>query len=373
MMNIIIYLFVTNFLHNHHSIHPSPKNDAMLRVLLLSSSSQEGQKSLYDENDESYIWENIRNPKFDIQTLPPSLSHLLSTSQRFANAYNMTEQDIIKYKEQYQKSINDMKRKYNYDNIKEGKVKHNVQCMIRYTFGRDPFVCQQCWTYKPICVCDRVQVQQITKCDYVDKVIIWTHMDEWGRTSNTGSIVGLALGDSWCHVLMKGLEIHDNMMNDIIINDGNEMIMPIVLWPKIDFDDNLEQEEEWISIKEIQDIIQKNENSNDGDDKKHQMKFVIIAIEGTWRNARRMVKKLPSHVKRLDLRDALSDVVESSSILKPLRSQGDGASQSNVCTAEAVVAALHLFGLSSHGRDHILGMTRTKIDLVKRFQGKAKI
>mmetsp|Transcript_5294 Transcript_5294/g.5814 ORF Transcript_5294/g.5814 Transcript_5294/m.5814 type:complete len:85 (+) Transcript_5294:215-469(+) len=80
---------------------------------------------------------------------------------------------------------------------------------------------QSCWTHLPIC--NRVRtyphpsdtieqnkndhVMQIRPIPNVEKVIIWTHRDEWGRTSNTGSVLKVTI-PKWCDIWMKGLEEH---------------------------------------------------------------------------------------------------------------------------------------------------------------------
>jgi DTW domain-containing protein YfiP len=331
-----------------------------------------------DDNSNQFAitWDEIRNPNFDVNTLPPSISHLLSTPELYAHAYNMTINEINQYQINYKHNIEQMKEtsmKYikNGNEQIEGKEIYSLQCKVRYTFGRDPFVCKRCWTYYPICVCERAESKTISKPRNVDKVIIWTHLDEWGKTSNTGSIVNVTIGDDWCNVWMKGLEYHDELMRRML---EDEMVLPIVLWPKLEHskkvcndNDNNINKQQWMTAKEIEKLI---EIGTDGHNQPR--KIVLIAIEGTWRNARRMVKKLPPHVKRLDLKEHISCVVKGGdeSILHPLRSQGDGASKTNVCTAEAVVAALVLLGLSKGDGKHILDVAATKIDLVSRFQGK---
>ncbi|KAL7530117.1 hypothetical protein ACHAXR_004848 [Thalassiosira sp. AJA248-18] len=136
-------------------------------------------------------------------------------------------------------------------------------------------------------------------------------------------------------------------------------------------------------------------------------RVVLIAVDGTWRNARRMVARLPSTVRRLDLPE---DVVYSylsadddrsgsnsdhqrSSILAPLRSRGESATgdyhdeasnekndgnndqdincERQVCTAEAVVGALMSLGeLDRDQGRHVLDVTRTKVDRIFRYRGK---
>jgi hypothetical protein len=177
---------------------------------------------------------------------------------------------------------------------------------------------------------------------------------EWGLTSNTGSIVAQALEN--CEMLMKGLQEHDIQLQEDILED--DKTLAVVLWP-----DSADSPAPSISLEQVQQEL------------KHDRRVVLIAVDGTWRNARRMVYRLPDTLPRLDLS---ADVVLSSpatgSILAPLRTRGGPStregSDRQVCTAEAVVGALVALGLSKTDGDHVLELTKTKLDRIRRYRGK---
>lgn len=108
---------------------------------------------------------------------------------------------------------------------------------------------------------------------------------------------------------------------------------------------------------------------------------VLVAVDGTWRNARRMVGRLPSNIPRLDIpssvvHDLFANQGSPSSLLSPIRSKGPsqraGGDDSLVCTAEAVVTAPKKLGLNSGDADRILSLARTKVDLVRRYRGHVR-
>jgi hypothetical protein len=177
---------------------------------------------------------------------------------------------------------------------------------------------------------------------------------EWGLTSNTGSIVAQALEN--CEMLMKGLQEHDIQLQEDILED--DKTLAVVLWP-----DSADSPAPSISLEQVQQEL------------KHDRRVVLIAVDGTWRNARRMVYRLPDTLPRLDLS---AGVVLSSpatgSILAPLRTRGGPStregSDRQVCTAEAVVGALVALGLSKTDGDHVLELTKTKVDRIRRYRGK---
>jgi DTW domain-containing protein YfiP len=201
------------------------------------------------------------------------------------------------------------------------------------------------------------------------EVVVWTHHKEWGLTSNTGCLLGLTLEN--CTLLMKGLPEHDNQMEENLLGGD---CLTVVLWPDNQSAANVDDspsgassDEPTISLDEIKaELLQKNR------------RVVLIAADGTWRNARRMVARLPRTVPRLDLS---ADIVFSStttsqttnvreSILAPLRSRDPSVQDRQVCTAEAVVGALTMLGLSTIDGEHVLSMTRKKVDLIRRYRGK---
>ena len=199
-------------------------------------------------------------------------------------------------------------------NTNRGKKEHELQCEIRYKYGRDPFVCPKCWTHELICICQRAQsisqtispplpaapnTNGMNIINILQKIIIWTHHEEWGKTSNTGSVIGVTLGDQeWCHVWMKGLKMHDEYMKQLLDDD---MIVPIVLWPKlnrnIENDDFSDDDDRWTTIEELNQYVNTKKTETRKDSFNQDCKIVMISIEGIWRIARRMIKKLPSHVK----------------------------------------------------------------------------
>ena len=391
----------------------------------------------------------ISSPSADLDLDLPAIVDLspdqLSSNERYAEILNMTIQDVEKQKYKRQKASEDLHLTLQSLEL-NGKEKHELICQHLLDNGRHPFECSKCWTYKPICVCDLAATKNkevnkgrtIAATTIADTtasatasatatataaiphdidvdVIVWTHHREWGIISNTGIILSLTLPNlsnncKSCQLLMKGLPQHDQILQDVILqseqpDDPNRPLV-VVLWPEVsktkkeskkkkkkgdaDADDHdslqeqpsssqLQLQPTYTSIDEIKKEMIKNK----------QRKMVLIAVDGTWRNARRMVSRLPLTIPRLDLSiDAVFDCNSNNddddqftSILAPLRSRGDdernndGSSSSSsrrqVCTAEAVVGALMSLGtINEHHGQHVLDVTKTKIERVCKYRGK---
>jgi DTW domain-containing protein YfiP len=278
------------------------------------------------------------------------------------------------------------------------------------------------------------------------QVVIWMHHKEWGLTSNTGSILPLMLDQ--CSIWMKGLPEHDAQLEACLKDDS---CLVVVLWPstkqkkkKKNNNNNNNKVLGGGSSSTSSDTFGEDEDEDDDnddgggassssssisispDDLLQQLKhaesqqqqqplkpkrIVVLAIDGTWRNARRMVGRLPSTVPRMDLSmDALChpsmrSITGEGSILAPLRTKGtnhirsssgityrhetdnnddDTTNDTNdddtttkstedphhVCTAQAVVCALAQLGLPAPDVEDILTLTKIKVDLIRRYRGK---
>jgi hypothetical protein len=156
-------------------------------------------------------------------------------------------------------------------------------------------------------------------------------------------------------MFMKGLQEHDIKLQVDVLEDENTLA--VVLWP-----DAADSSAPSISLEQVQQELLKDR------------RVVLIAVDGTWRNARRMVCRLPDTLPRLNLpADIVLSLPETGSILEPLRSRGGPStwegSDRQVCTAEAVVGALVALGLSKTDGDHVLELTKTKVDRIRRHRG----
>lgn len=368
-----------------------------------------------------------KRDSIDMDGVSSTLSRLTMSPGRYADSLNMTIQQVNETIEARKAAGTAIGQRLatledEHGSIlsaeEMGKMKHRTICRHRYDHMRKPLVCRRCWTDLPICVCQLFKAnestnQYSTDIDVerehkallptgVDRVVIWTHHDEWGRTANTGSL--LPLGLERTEMLMKGLDEHDAIMNEIL---HSEDFLPVVLWPGKGNDEEIRT----ISLPELRRIVGGGEDDDDDDEEevnisklnniKHPQRCVLISIEGTWNNARKMANKLPSKVLRLDLRDEIAasfssptqyegiffnpeyntnaDPASASfcspSLLAPLRRQGRGnrhnrGKMENVSTLEATLVALVGMGLGNKEASRILWIARTKVDRILDYSGK---
>ena len=302
-----------------------------------------------------------------------SLSHTISSPERYADALGLTTEQVQATKRLRQQHVDALQSKLNQQQQPTStktteeelaRQRHRLVCQHRFDHGKHPFVCRQCWSYNPICICNqqRDPKKDISPCR---EVILWTHQSEWGSPSNTGSVLPLVLNRT--RMLMKGL--HDDEFEAILKDPA---VQPVILWPDMKNDAKQKQpvEGETTTTKRHNFVSAKALRLHSMGDKR----IVLIAIEGTWRQARRMVSKLSPEYPRLSIqrrRPSPQDTASaalSPSILAPLRSKSAQASKESVCTAEAVVWALEELGMEPDPT--VLDLVRHKIDQTRRYQGK---
>jgi len=301
------------------------------------------------------------------------LADKLSTPERYASALNLSIEEVTRRKEEHQRAMESLHQRLASDEI-PGREKHILLCQHRLKHGRHPFVCDKCWSYLPICVCS---VAGETKFPLPTNlsVVVWTHHREWGLTSNTGGLLGLMLDK--CLIFMKGLPEHDEVMDELILDPET---LVVILWPDQRTVDNnrhgKDEDNRYVSLESVTGRLSHH-------------KVVLVAIDGTWGNARRMVARLPrDRILFTDLSvDALESVLgytnqertrpagtggHSQSLLASLRGRSLKSSDNLVCTAEAVTAALLQLGLPSDHGDRILHIAKQKVDLVCRYRAKVQ-
>jgi len=275
----------------------------------------------------------------------------------------MTLEEVVKTKKEHEEARERLCQTLSSSTF-SGQEKHALLCQHRLTHGRQPFVCPRCWSYLPVCICSLMPTEKILLHRNLS-LVVWIHHKEWGLTSNTGGLLGLILQD--CDVLIKGLPEHDCQFNEII-QDLNSLV--VVLWP----DGNVRREGDdggpnYMPIEELRDVLE-------------QKRVVLVAVDGTWRTARRMVSKLarekvvftnlPVGVFQGLLENVKSGYKEGQiqSMLAPLRARGPSISEQQVCTAEAVLGALQQMGLGDDKSELIMTILKRRVDLVCRYRAK---
>eukprot|EP00668_Euglena_longa_P031281 GGOE01040456.1.p1 GENE.GGOE01040456.1~~GGOE01040456.1.p1 ORF type:complete len:433 (+),score=32.26 GGOE01040456.1:40-1299(+) len=255
---------------------------------------------------------------------------------------------------------------FDFDASWSGEAKHAAHCWYILSCtqrggrrGHSP-VCPQCWANLPACVCDCIRSRCLPPGV---ELVVWMHHKEWGTPSNTGVLLARSLHGS--RLLMKGLPEHDLELRTLLA-DPNRCC--VTLWPGGSPDDHLS------TAREVQAAAQ------------GKATITLILLDGTWPGARRMRGRLPSTTKRwaLSAEDLLwhttgpgpeqqsikiSPSGPIQSLIAPLRKR-NGMIHTEVCTAQAGVAALRALGLGYSACQDLLALTQLKVARVANLRSR---
>ena len=209
---------------------------------------------------------------------------------------------------------------------------------------RSYFKCRGCMLAPGLCVCSAL-ARRATGVAGVPphRLAVLMHHKEHGRASNTGCLLAPALG---ARIHVAGVAADEEALLADITAAGPACA---ILWPG----------EDSVSIAELRESIAP---------EAWQSGLLLIAIDGTWSCARKMVKRVPPHVPRLALPpDAFAP---GRSLLFPVRKYV-GPCAERYCTYEAAIALLDALGALAPGeRDALTFNLKLKVDALLKHKNR---
>eukprot|EP00955_Chlamydomonas_euryale_P096669 365026-Chlamydomonas_euryale.AAC.8 len=172
------------------------------------------------------------------------------------------------------------------------------------------------------------------------RVVVHVHHQEWGKASNTGTVVAATLPDA--RMLMRGVREHDAQVAALFADSS---VTTAVLWPGDG------------ALSPAQLLAAADANTGGA--------IAIVAVDATWRNACRMSSCYPRGALAVKLSPGSPLIAETGakSLLHPVRKYGgDVAACGRVSTAEAVAALLLELTGRREEADTLLANVRLKVD-----------
>eukprot|EP00238_Polyblepharides_amylifera_P015028 CAMPEP_0196581512 /NCGR_PEP_ID=MMETSP1081-20130531/34009_1 /TAXON_ID=36882 /ORGANISM="Pyramimonas amylifera, Strain CCMP720" /LENGTH=292 /DNA_ID=CAMNT_0041901767 /DNA_START=176 /DNA_END=1054 /DNA_ORIENTATION=- len=226
--------------------------------------------------------------------------------------------------------------------------KHHLQAVMRMEAGRGIMLCPSCFLLPGNCCCAKW-----TNVTPKHNVCIYMHHSEWGKGINSGIVLKTSAG---ARLWVSGHRDHEAEMREMFETEHDQVV---VLWPPDPMGDPADLETP-IPVEQL--MREYPEIVENG--------LQILAIDATWSNARRLVKRLPSTLRRCYLpagafAESLGEVQpggnpSASSILRPVRKYK--GHDERVCTLEAVVAILRTVGESPDVCNALLNNLKMKVD-----------
>ena len=240
--------------------------------------------------------------------------------------------------------------------------KHDAAASFSMNHGPAAFNCRRCWLLRGCCVC-RMLVSLPARALGPHRIAVYLHHHEFGRGSSTGALVSACLGGD---AYVAGLRRDEEALRELCEREDGRVA---VLWPGRGA----------VGVEDLPGVgVGHGEDKGgegDGDDDGRRRGWTFIAIDGTWKNARNMLKRLPKdRVVLVSLppdafrfvREANAGVgaTDGASLLAPVRKYA-GAPEGRTSTFEACVALLRALGVDEATCKAQLENVKTKVDAVK--------
>ena len=259
--------------------------------------------------------------------------------------------------------------------------KHDAAASFSMNHGPAAFNCRRCWLLRGCCVCRmlvslpaRARARTGSRCTCT--TTIWPG-------SSTGALVSACLGGD---TYVAGLRRDEEALRELCEREDGRVA---VLWPGRGA----------VGVGDLPGIVvgggdekggDGDEKGGDGDEKGgdgdgRRRGWTFIAIDGTWKNARNMLKRLPKdRVVLVSLppeafrfvREANAGITggtgDGASLLAPVRKYA-GAPEGRTSTFEACVALLRALGVDEATCKAQLENVKTKVDAVKVQKSMAPV
>lgn len=263
--------------------------------------------------------------------------------------------------------------------------KHDAAASFSMNHGPAAFNCRRCWLLRGCCVC-RMLVSLPARALGPHRIAVYLHHHEFGRGSSTGALVSACLGGD---AYVAGLRRDEEALRELCEREDGRVA---VLWPGRGA----------VCVGDLPGVGEEKEKNthtrgklhsdlgDDGDDDDtagdgRGRGWTFIAIDGTWKNARNMLKRLPKdRVVLVSLppeafrfvREANAGITggtgDGASLLAPVRKYA-GAPEGRTSTFEACVALLRALGVDEATCKAQLENVKTKVDAVKVQKSMAPV
>lgn len=193
--------------------------------------------------------------------------------------------------------------------------------------------CSRCFMTRSCCICRIIQDSYIPKVK--TKVVVFMHYKEFGRASNTGTLLGLTL-DAPVFIYGRGNDIED--LSSLLLSEKG-----VILYPSSD------------SLS-ISSLANSDQESNSGSIS------TVCLIDSSWRQAPSMNRALSSAIPRINVDKLVAK--KSEFISRKQHVNGD-----KISTIEAAILALQHLGEHKEGLDLLSSALRLRVDALKVQSG----
>lgn len=230
------------------------------------------------------------------------------------------------------------------------KLDYAIQRSIAAKLQPEMNKCNYCWVPKKYCHCNELKLIEWRNNKKKIKVVFLMTYTEFYRSSNSAKIVLNTLPESEFYI--RGLESHEKELETKYFNTDKKMF---VLFPS-DGAIPIQNTELYCHSTDEEPAVEEQ---------------IIMVLDGTWREARRMNKTIPAHIPRVKLLAPNSSTSQKQPLFNGLRKQLFPDSRTS--TLESVVIVLRECGLPEQECDKMLNNFKLMINRVRKMSQKELI
>ena len=232
--------------------------------------------------------------------------------------------------------------------------------------------CTQCWHDVHQCICP-AETSEVAKL-FPHRIILYMHVKEFGRASNTGSLCQVAFPGS-TKVYVAAVPEHEE---ELAVELERRPAHTIVLYPSpgsisvLTFLERLILREGGAPAIPALPLSNPSHAPAPG----HPLHpllamashtpLTIVLIDGTWGQARRLAKKLPTNLTRVKLQMADDDTFDAA-YSSPLRQQ---PAAGRLCSLSAFALLTRELLVDARVEDYLMDLLKTKAEVFLRRHGK---
>ncbi|EKX55347.1 hypothetical protein GUITHDRAFT_99130 [Guillardia theta CCMP2712] len=214
--------------------------------------------------------------------------------------------------------------------------------------GPNNVLCKTCWLAMKDCICSHVRERFKWDRSFIHRIFFYMHSKEFGRCSNTACLAQVPFPFPQCDIFIAELPEDEERLRREISQAPESFL---ILYPS----------ENSVTFSRL---VRSSANDHGSLAAAMQKPRTVIVVDGTWRQTRRLIKKLPSDIPRIRLEQ---DVELDQLYNSPLRAQ---PSESRMCTLTSVALMVRELGGSEELFRGMLQLLHVKTETFLRTSSK---
>jgi len=211
--------------------------------------------------------------------------------------------------------------------------------------------CEACWLHNSMCLCEALRRLWAGHQPLKTHVAVYYHYKEWGRSSNTGRLLSIGLGEENVTTYIYGQD--EAALNELLTTKPSCILFPSA--SSVPIDDLFKN-----SLWGAPPGVERGDGAVGSEDR------VLCVLDSTWNQASALDKSLSSSIPRVNI-NAMVDGPSN------FLSRKQSITPNKISTIEAAALALQLLGEEKDALDRIELSLKMSVDVLKVQGGREPV